>query len=68
MRKELEIPGLEALGEKQLVKTNGGAKGGQSAAHSNAKTALTAALAQLNANGANAKAIAAVTKALGKHP
>ena len=60
MRKELEIAGLESLTTSELVKTNGGA--------SHAKAALTAVLAQLKANNANAHAIAAITKNLAKHP
>jgi hypothetical protein len=68
MRKDFEIAGLESLSAADLVKTNGGAKGGQSAAHSNANAALTASLAKLTANGANQHAIDAHNKNIAKHP
>jgi hypothetical protein len=68
MRKEFDIAGLEKLGKAAMVKANGGAKGGQSALHSNAGTALTDALALATANGANQKAIDALTKNIAKHP
>jgi hypothetical protein len=68
MRKHFDIAGLEGLEPAAMIKTNGGAKGGQSALHSNAGTALTDALALLTANGANQKAIDALTKNIAKHP
>ena len=68
MRKDFEIAGLESLSRAEKIKTNGGAKGGQSALHSNAGTALTDALARVTANGANQKAIDAITKNIAKHP
>ena len=68
MRKEFDIPGLQSLGRAAMIKTNGGAKGGQSALHSNAGAALKAALALVTANGANQKAIDALNKNILKHP
>jgi hypothetical protein len=59
MRKELDIAGLEGLDRRAMMKTNGG---------SNAKAALTAALALVKANGANQHAIDALTKNIAKHP
>ena len=67
MRKEFDIAGLEKLGKAAMVKTNGGAKGGQSALHSNAATALGDALTKGIADG-NQKRSDALNKNIAKHP
>ena len=66
--KNFDIAGLQGLTHAEKIKANGGAKGGQSALHSNAGTALTDALALVTANGGNQKAIDALTKNIAKHP
>ena len=65
--KSFDIAGLEALGKAAMIKTNGGAKGGQSALHSNAATALGNALTKGIADG-NQHRYDALTKNVAKHP
>ena len=67
MRKSFDVPGLQALGRAAMIKTNGGAKGGQSALHSNAATALGDALTKGIADG-NQHRYDSITKNIAKHP